>query len=373
MKKRVLHVINSLTIGGAETLLVNSLSTGSLNEHTENYLLYFNHSSSLLDLIDKDVKIICLNYKGGFDILRILGEIRKIIKKNKIQIVHTHLTPAGVYTHMVCPAGVRHVHTIHSTYSMEKETRWFMRLIDRALFLKKKNCNIISLSDFTKTDLLNTIPFRGKVFVLNNFVADRYFNLPAKQVTRQANKLHLVAVGALKELKNFEYLLEVFAYLTDQEIYLDVYGDGDKGKYETIIENKKLKIRMMGRIDDMATVIQQYDLFIMSSKFEGFPLSVFEAMAAGIPLMLSDIAPLTSIVKDNAIYFQLDNAKGTAEQIIGIYQNENNINDMAIKAKAYAEKTVRRDIYIKKLLDIYDQLAPGNKSVPVNKPCCISL
>lgn len=356
MKKKVLHVINSLTIGGAETLLVNSLSPGGLNEHTENYLLYFNKSSNLEKLIDLNVKIICLSYKGGFDIIRLLRDIKNIITENKIEIVHSHLTPAGVYTHLVCPANVPHVHTIHSTYSMEKETRWFMRFIDRHLFLERKNCNIISLSGYTKADLLNALKFKGKIWVLNNFVADRYFNLPQKQYNKNTTKLHLVAVGALKELKNFEYLLEVFEHLTDKEIYLDIYGDGDKVKYETIIEDKKLKIRMMGRIDDMATVIQQYDLFIMPSKFEGFPLAVFEAMAAGIPLMLSAIDPLMSIVKDNAIYFQLDNARATAGQITAIYQNEIDIKEMAIQAKAYAEKTVRRDIYTKRLLDIYDQL-----------------
>ncbi len=112
----------------------------------------------------------------------------------------------------------------------------------------------------------------------------------------------------------------------------------------------------MGRINDMATVIQQYDIFIMPSKFEGFPLSVFEAMAAGVPLMLSDIAPLSNIVKDNAIYFQLDNAAETAEKLMAVKQNNTDITQMAIKAKTYAEQTVRRDIYIKKLLDIYDQL-----------------
>ena len=356
MKKKVLHVINSLTIGGAETLLANSLSPGGLNEYTENYLLYFNQASGLLDLVDKNVKIICLNYKGGFDILRILREIRKVIIENQIDIVHTHLTPAGVYTHLVCPAGVRHVHTIHSTLSMDNETRWYMRLIDREFFFKKKNCNIISLSDFTKADLLKAIPFRGKIFVLNNFVADRYFNLPQQKYSRQTNKLRLVAVGTLKELKNFEYLLKVFEYLTDKEIYLDIYGEGDKTKYETVIGNKNLKIKMMGQIDDMATVIQQYDLFIMPSKFEGFPLSVFEAMAAAVPVMLSDIAPLTSIAKDNAIYFQLNDAAKTAEQIIAVQENKTDISNMAVNAKLYAEKTVRRDVYIKKLLEIYEQL-----------------
>jgi glycosyltransferase involved in cell wall biosynthesis len=356
MKIRVLHVINSLTTGGAETLLVNSLSPGGLNEHTENYLLYFNKSSNLEQLLDKKVTVICLNYKGGFDIKRLLLAIRKTITENNIDIVHTHLTPAGVYTHLVCPDTVPHVHTIHSTYSMEKETRWFMRFIDRHLFLKRKNCNIISLSDFTRDDLLKTIHVKGKVFVLNNFVADRYFNLPQDQDTPQTNKLHLVAAGTLKTLKNFEYLLDVFELLTDREIYLDIYGDGDKTHYETVINHKNLKIKMKGRIDDMSTVIQRYDLFIMPSKFEGFPLSVFEAMAAGVPLMLSDIAPLRSIVKDHAIYFSLDNAAKTAQQILAVQQNKADIHKMADKAKEYAGVTVRRDIYIKNLLEIYRQL-----------------
>ncbi len=356
MKKKVLHVINSLTIGGAETLLANSLSPGGLNEHTENYLLYFNHTSILEHLIDKNVKIICLNYKGGFDILRILRETREVIVENKIDIVHTHLTPAGVYTHLVCPADVAHAHTIHSTYSMEKETRWFMRFIDRHLFLKRKNCNIISLSDYTKADLLNTIKFRGQIFVLNNFVADRYFNLPAREFHRPLNKLNLVAVGALKELKNFEYLLQVFENLTNEEIYLDIYGEGNKAAYEAIIKNKNLRVRMMGRADDMARVIQNYDLFIMPSKFEGFPLSVFEAMAAGVPLMLSDITPLKSIVKEHALYFQLNDAVKTAEQITAVLYNKIDIAQLAVQAKIYAERTVRRDIYINNLLDIYNQL-----------------
>jgi glycosyltransferase involved in cell wall biosynthesis len=94
----------------------------------------------------------------------------------------------------------------------------------------------------------------------------------------------------------------------------------------------------------------------MSSTNEGFPLSVFEAMAAGVPVMLTNIAPLTEIVKDNAIYFKLNDAAGAAEKLIAVQQNKTDINNMAVKAKAYAEETVRREIYIKNLLKIYNQL-----------------
>lgn len=46
---------------------------------------------------------------------------------------------------------------------------------------------------------------------------------------------------------------------------------------------------MKGHSTQLNDIINNYDLFIMPSKFEGFPLSIFEAMAAGVPLMLSDI------------------------------------------------------------------------------------
>ena len=356
MKKRILHVINSLTIGGAETLLANSLSPGGLNKHTDNYLVYFNTSSYLLDIIDKNVKVICLNYAGGFDIFRVLKKLRQIIKDNNIDIVHTHLTPAGLYTHMICQAAIPQVHTIHSTLSMDNETRPIMRLMDRHLFFNKKNCNIISLSDFTKEDFLKTIPFKGKIFVLNNFVADRYFDFPVKKYDSKKGILRLVAAGTLKELKNFEYLLEVFEYINGMEIYLDIYGEGDKSKYEAGIKNKNLKINMMGRIDDMAAVLHNYHLFIMPSKFEGFPLSVFEAMAAGILLMLSDIPPLKSIINEHALYFKLNDPEGTAALIKEIFYGNIDINSMALQAKAFAAATVKREIYINRLLNIYEQL-----------------
>lgn len=355
MKKRVLHVINSLTIGGAETLLANSLSPGGLNNHTDNFLVYFNKSSHLLDIIDKNVKVICLQYKGGSDIFRGLKNLRSIIKDNQIDIIHSHLTPAGLYTHMMCPAAIPHVHTIHSTLSMDNETRPIMRFLDRQLFFKKRDCNIISLSDFTKEDFLQTISFKGKIFVLNNFVADRYFDIPQKKYDCRKGILRLVAAGTLKELKNFEYLLEVFEYLSGMEIYLDIYGEGDRSKYEDVIKNKNLKIKMMGSVDDMASVLPGYDLFIMPSKFEGFPLSVFEAMAAGIPLMLSDIPPLKTIVHEHALYFKLNDAAATANMIKEIFYGNIDINSISSQAKAFAAITVKREMYIQRLLNIYEQ------------------
>jgi glycosyltransferase involved in cell wall biosynthesis len=79
-------------------------------------------------------------------------------------------------------------------------------------------------------------------------------------------------------------------------------------------------------------------------------------MASGVPLLLSNIAPLKSIAGEHAIYLDLDNAEAVSTIIQSILNKKIDISSMAKNAKAYAEKTVKREIYINKLLAIYEEL-----------------
>ncbi|MEO5999795.1 MAG: glycosyltransferase [Ferruginibacter sp.] len=354
MKKKVLHVINSLCAGGAETLLANSLAAGGLQEHTDNTLVYFRGTSELENKIDKGVTCYSLNYKGIVSLPATLMKLRKIIKDQKIDIVHSHLNPAGFYTHLVCP--VPHVHTLHTTYSKNAETDPFKLFLERELFFKRRQCNIILLSEFIKEDFLNAVPFRGKAFVLNNFVEDVFFKPTAKVYGPGTAPLKIIAIGRLSELKNFDYLLDVFTHLKEADIKLDIYGAGNISKYDQRIKKSGIKISMMGHNHNLGEIICNYDLFIMPSKFEGFPLSIFEAMASGVPLMLSDLPSLKSIVHEHALYFNLNDAVGTAATIGQIAAGKIDINNMAQEAQEYARKTAKREMYIKSLLDIYNQL-----------------
>ena len=358
MKKRVLHVINSLTIGGAEVLLVNSLSPGGLNEHVENYLVYFMQDADhLVAHVDKNVKQICLNYKGGSDIIRLIRQLRKIIIDNKIDIIHTHLNPADFYVNLVRPKNIPQVHTLHIAYTTDLETRRSLKFLERNLFFNRQYCNLIFLSEFNRKDFLDNVKFKGRSFVVPNFVDDSFFMHQAKYFTGSADSgLKLIAVGNFREQKNYLYLLDIFKLLKDQNIHLDIYGGGDMEKYRQVIDENQLSVTLKGQITNVNDVIAGYDLFIMSSTNEGFPLSVFEAMASGVPLMLSNIAPLRSIVQEHAIYFDLDNAEKTAETLVKIFKNQVDINNMAIQAKAYAEKNVKREMYIRRLLQIYTQI-----------------
>lgn len=358
MKKRVLHVINSLTIGGAEMLLVNSLTSGGLNEHTENYLAYFiKGSDHLSSMVDKGVKQIFLDYKGGSDIFRLLRDLKKTIISNRIDIIHTHLNPSSFYVNLVRPKNIPQVHTLHIAYSTDKETRGTLKFLEKNLYFKRSGCNLIFLSEFNKKDFLDHVQFGGRSFVLPNFVDDKFFDYQPKSFTGgQGKPLRLLAIGNFRAQKNYFYLLEIFKALKGHPVYLDIYGGGDLESYQKYIDEQQLHVTLKGQVTNLNELIADYDLFIMSSTNEGFPLAVFEAMAAGVPVMLTDIAPLTEIVKDNAIYFKLNDADAAAEKLLAVQQGRADITAMAVKAKAYAEQTVRRHIYIKTLLAIYKEL-----------------
>ncbi len=335
-------------------LLVNSLAPGGLNEHTENYLVYFQGGDYLSSLVDKNVKQICLDYKGGADIVRILRQIRKIIKDNKIDIIHTHLNPASFYVNLSRPKDVPQVHTLHIAYTTDFETRRELKFLEQKLFFKKEYCNLIFLSEFTKKDFLGNIKFKGQSFVLPNFVDDAFFkHQPKNYIGSTESGLKLLAVGNFRPQKNYFYLLEILKELKETNIELDIYGGGETAKHRQFIKDNGLKVNLKGQTRDIHKVIADYDLFIMSSTNEGFPLSVFEAMAAGVPVILTDIPPLTNIVKDNALYFELNNAPKAAYQLRAVLNSEVDINQLAVKAKLYAENTARREIYLKNLLNIY--------------------
>lgn len=349
---KVLHVINSLNVGGAETLLVNSLTKDGLPQHAENILVYFQGSSILEQKLDPAVKVICLDYKGLTDLPRVLLLLRKIVKQHQIDVVHTHLNPAGVYARMALPRNIKQVHTLHTVYSGNNLTRGSLLKLEKNILFKHPNTSLIFLSEFLKADFVKHINFTGKCFVLNNFIEDAFFR-PIEKTKNDTFKI--IAVGNLKPVKNYTYLFEIFKHLKDVPVSLDIYGEGETEKYQSVIDTEKLNINLMGLNPKVYQVLPGYDLFIMASKFEGYPISVLEAMASGVPCMLSDIAPLNDIAGENAIYFKLDNAEAAACLIKDIVNNKIDSNSLAIAGKMYSQRAQRK-IYIEKLLSIYDDI-----------------
>ena len=352
MRKNVLHIINSLTVGGAEMLLVNTLTPGGLQDHTNNILVYLNKHSTLPEKLDKGVKVIDLGYTSFLKLPVVLRKLKKIIKENNIDIIHSHLTPAGFYARMAAPRKIMQVHTLHTTYSDDRETRGILKWMERIFLFKHKRTSLIFLSALIRSNFLSHVNFKGPSFILANFAEDSFFI--EKEIIFPNDKFNIVAVGSFRPPKNYPYLLKISGFLKNSNIHFYIYGGGGTRQVQKIIQEEGLPVTLMGQQDNISEVLQNYRLFIMTSTREGYPLTVIEAMAAKLPCFLSDIPTLKDIAGENALYFCLHDAEAVAKQVRALSVNAEFLRSIAEKGHAFALKNGIRGKYIKELLNIYN-------------------
>jgi GalNAc-alpha-(1->4)-GalNAc-alpha-(1->3)-diNAcBac-PP-undecaprenol alpha-1,4-N-acetyl-D-galactosaminyltransferase len=112
-------------------------------------------------------------------------------------------------------------------------------------------------------------------------------------MNRQNQGFTIMAMGRLVKQKGFDFLLEAFRICSDRhpKWSLDILGEGDERQSLELLRAKlrlKNRVRFLGIVKEPSTLLRQADLFVMSSRFEGFPLALIEAMACGLPVISTD-------------------------------------------------------------------------------------
>jgi glycosyltransferase involved in cell wall biosynthesis len=351
-RKTILHTIDSLSVGGAETLLKNTIA---LLPEFDHIVVYLFEQDALKPLfVAQGVELISLQHRGWKTMPWSIYRLRKIIKQKKPILVHSHLFYSTFCTRLATPSTTPLVSTLHSIYGRDafeknKKSLWAERLL-----LKKRHA-LIAVSKYVLNDYLQHIPFEGKRYVLYNFLPHESFE--QQRTSGSKGAFRFVAVGNLKEAKNYHYLLEIFKFLKPFDVNLDIYGIGQLEKeLAEIIVRENLKVKLRGSANNIFETLQQYDFFIQASSHEGFGLSAIEAMAAGLPLFLSDIYVFKEITQGLAHFFPLNNAE-KAFQIIREVINKKELNyALAAQAFTFVQTNYSAAKYRQNLLLIYEDV-----------------
>jgi glycosyltransferase involved in cell wall biosynthesis len=350
----IIHVIDSLGIGGAEILLVNTIP---LIKNYEHIVICLMPKEDLKQSILHELKAFYqLGVKGKKDWVKAVFGMRKIIQSNRPALVHAHLQISSLLARMACPANVPLVFTIHSTFSEDafrhnKLAVWMERLTVR------KRHHLIGVSRFVIEDYSRFVPFKGSIHVLYNFIPKKFFKNTQKNYSSIGPGLKIIAVGNLKAAKNYPYLLDAFKLLKDVPVSLDIYGDGPQREtLLKIIEENYLNVRLKGKSGAVDEVMQDYDLYIISSKHEGYGIAPLEAMAGGLPVMASDIPVLREVTAGNALFFDLNNSGDLVRKIKTVLEGKINLQDLALKGQLRAREIASEEGYIKNLNSIYQSI-----------------
>jgi glycosyltransferase involved in cell wall biosynthesis len=123
---------------------------------------------------------------------------------------------------------------------------------------------------------------------------------------RSGGQIEIVSVGRLAEPKDFSTLVAAIGALPPGSVRLRVLGDGPlRGSLETEIAALGLEssVELVGEVADVRPFLAEADIFVLSSRSEGMPLAVLEAMAAGLPVVASDVGGLGEVVVDGETGF----------------------------------------------------------------------
>jgi glycosyltransferase involved in cell wall biosynthesis len=368
----VLHIIGSLTLGGAEVLLKNILNNE--NNSTLNITVLSFKNGNLYDLVNKDKKskVIVVIANCNFEKIRI---IKKIIKEGEYDFIHVH---QGLHALFVKIANISKNYKVIQTYHGLIEYNSIFKRFLFYLIAKYLVFAHVFVSNTTKQFYLKKYRFlnKQKTYVLYNGVdysslmAYKNNNLQYVSTTKRDNKITGGMIANFNSTSKDHFsVCKALKQLIIQNNRLHFIFVGKKSKIKPQIFEKSYKfckennlldnIHFVGQQNNIGEILKNLNFYIQASFKETFGISVVEAMSFGIPCFISDIPAFKEISNEGqyAILFETGNAKDLEIKLQHYFKDTNKIpyDEIAKKAKEYVLDNFSIENHIQHLEKIYTE------------------
>lgn len=339
----VCHVIPHLEMGGAENHL-RILTHGQVESGLVVHIVALKRVDyDFLKTFSPSVKVTNL---AGNSRLRKGLILRNLIICNKIDVVHAHLPLAEIYSSLALwRCGSVKIVTRHITGNFKP--RWSRNvLLPISKFVFRSTDHVIAISKAVKKSLLDIEKIsEDKVCIIPyGYKPSIEQRKDAKQNLGKDFTFRIVSVMRLEEQKRPMDLLEAFAIFKNKipASELHIFGDGSqRDRCERwITEHGMAQIFLHGKVTDAASKLKDFDLFVLTSAYEGFGLVYLEAIAAGLPIVSTDNAAALEILEGCEVLFAtIANPESIANQMLNAFKNyEIIVNLASLKNQIVLEK-----------------------------------
>ncbi|KMQ72544.1 glycosyltransferase [Chryseobacterium koreense] len=281
-QKTILFILPDLEAGGAERI-VTTIANHLPRERFEPKILLLRKEGAYLEILKDDVEVVDMNVRRiRNSLLPILNEIRK----RKPEIVFCGFGEVNAYISFFIKMFpktkfIARETNVVSKHVTRKDIRFFYKFYNN--FHK-----IICQSDDMQEDLVENFNIKkDKIVKINNPVdfdfIDGQLEESIKPEIFESGFKNVVAIGNLSARKGFDNLLKIFTYLKDEKILLHILGDGkDREQLHQMKNDLELEnVIFHGQQKNPYQFLKFADLFILSSRYEGFPNVLLEAGACG--------------------------------------------------------------------------------------------
>ncbi len=361
-QKKILFLINSLGGGGAEHVFIQQL-----NElHRQGFdvqlaTLYqsaaYRSHDQLLQL--PDARRQRFAFRSFYD-LRGISALRRFIKKEQIDLVYSTLNEANAISRLISlSVSSRIKFIIREANTAEKKTKkfkWLDRLTNRRVD------HVIAVSSEVRESLLRyDTSLSSKITVLLNGVS-----IPSEAHVSTMSALQLLTVGRCVEQKWHIGLLQALKQLVEKGVgsfTLHLIGDGVlKKELEVYVREAGLEsfVRFHGHLPppEVIPFFRSADIFILSSRWEGCPNVLLEAMSYGIASVATNVGGVPDLLAHNetGLIVAPKNVNALTEALERLMKDAGLRERLGHAARSYAEREFAFPIHLERLLAIFSSV-----------------
>jgi len=363
MKPKILILITKTDIGGAQ-IHVLELIRGL--RHRYDFILAVGEEDFLARKVRSEgVEVVVLSH-----LIRPLSlkqdslgfkEIRDLLKATQPALLHAHSSKAGVLGRLAARSvGVPVLFTAHG-WAFTEGAHPVRRLYGWGIefLLSFISDGIVTISDYdTQLARRLGVGLGRKKWLVKNCVG-------TCQVAKTGPNLPpvIISVGRLSPVKNQVLLLKALARL--QQPYLAwIVGEGEqRGAIEQTCRELGLqnRVELLGEVEDCDSLLAKADVFVLSSNYEGLPLSVLEAMSAGLPVVATEVGGVAEAVIDSQTGFLVPrlNADYLARRIDELLADDQKRQQMGQAGYQLYEQQFKLENLVEGMERVYAQVLPS--------------
>ena len=309
--------------------------------------------------------------KMSFEVLR---KLDALFRQYRPAVVHTHLLALNyAYPLMIRYRTPARVYTVHSL--AEKDLGLRTAPIVRALAFRYRLGKVVpvAIAEEVRASIQRLYGYPDPPLIPNGIPTDEYTPDPNKRAQwRQAHGIEthatiLTHVGRFAPPKNHALLIEAFARVrTSAPLYLLLVGGGE---LENTVREQVAALGLESRVcflgirADVADILRASDAFVLSSRWEGNPMSVMEAMAAGLPVVSTAVGGVPELVRDGetGLLVPSEDTGALAQAIQALVDNPARRQAMGVAARQHAVASFDIRHTVRGYEQLYEALLNKNK------------
>jgi glycosyltransferase involved in cell wall biosynthesis len=344
---KILHIISSGGMYGAEAVILNLSRTLNEQGHTSLLGIFSNSSNPNLQLheraLQEGIESHLISCRGQID-RTVPASIRALAASTGANLIHAHGYKADVYVYLAMRGSTMPlVSTCHTWYD-DNRLVWLYGVIDRRVLRRYQA--VVAVSDDVRQRLLGSGVPANRIHFIRNGIDLRPFTNATPSLRHLASPSSLLVgwVGRLTYDKGPDIFLHAIAQVRPEypTAHYLLVGEGPyRPEVERLITELALGdvVHLLGQRSDMPDVYASCNFMVSSSRQEGLPMAILEGMAAGLPWIATSVGAVPKVIHagQNGILILPEDAELLAASMIQIMRSPEDRARMGAAARSLTE------------------------------------